>query len=176
MREDAGPPDVFARYPQLYGLWSEIGQELMNGPSQLTPGERELIRAFAAGTARCDFVYIAHSEIAFAWGFEHGIVDKLSDNLDGAPTDPRLKPLLAFVRKLVLRPTALAQADADAVFAAAWEKRALHDAVAVTARMSFMQRFVEGYGFATWSRDAAAEHAKKRVKLGYVNLYPAFAK
>jgi hypothetical protein len=24
MREDAGPPDVFATYPQLYGLWSEM--------------------------------------------------------------------------------------------------------------------------------------------------------
>ena len=176
MRADAGPPDVFAMYPRLYGLWAEMSQVLMRGPSPLTPGERELILAFAAGTAACDFVYTAHSEVAYAWGFEPGLVDKLLDNLDTAPIEPRLKPLLAFVRKLVLRPDELSQEDADAVFAAGWEEKALHDAVAVTTRMSFMQRLVEGHGFATWSRDAAREHAQKRVKLGYVNLYPAFAK
>jgi hypothetical protein len=83
---------------------------------------------------------------------------------------------LAFVRKLVLQTEGLRQSDADAVFAAGWEEQALHDAVAITARMSFMQHLVEGHGFVTWSRDAAREHAKKRVKLGYINLYPAFAK
>jgi hypothetical protein len=53
---------------------------------------------------------------------------------------------------------------------------ALHDAIAITARMAFMQRLVEGHGFVPWSRDVARAHAEKRVKLGYVNLYPAFAK
>jgi hypothetical protein len=70
----------------------------------------------------------------------------------------------------------MAQADADAVFAAGWEERALHDAIAITARMSFMHRLVEGYGFEPLSREVARKHAKKRVMLGYVNLNPAFAK
>jgi hypothetical protein len=42
-------------------------------------------------------------------------------------------------------------------------EQALHDAIAVTARAAFMQRLVEGHGF-----------AKRRVEHGYVNLYPAF--
>jgi uncharacterized peroxidase-related enzyme len=176
LREDAGPPDVFATYPQLYGLWSEMSQVLMNGPSPLTPGERELILAFAAGCAGCDFVYAAHSEVAYAWGFEQGLLDKLLNDLETAPVEPRLRPLLAFVRKLTLRPDELNQADADAVFSVGWREQALHDAIAVTARMSFMQRLVEGHGFVTWPKDVAKEHAKKRVKLGYVNLYPLFAK
>ena len=68
-----------------------------------------------------------------------------------------------------------AQADADAVFAAGWDERALHDAIAVTARMGFMQRLVEGHGFTPWSPEKARTRAEKRVELGYVNLYPAFA-
>jgi hypothetical protein len=36
--------------------------------------------------------------------------------------------------------------------------------------MSFMQRLVEGYGLNPLSKQLAREHAKKRVKLGYVNL------
>ena len=148
----------------------------MNGPSPLSPGERELILAFAAGTAGCTFVYTAHSEVAYAWGIENGLLDRLLDDLDTAFIEPRLRPLLAFVRKLVLKPSELTQADADAVFEAGWDEQALHDAIAVTARMSFMQRLVEGHGFTTWSRDVAREHAKKRVALGYINLYPTFAK
>jgi alkylhydroperoxidase family enzyme len=174
--ENAGPPSVFATYPELYGPWSEMSQLLMNGASPLSPAERELILAFAAGTAGCTFVYVAHSEVAYEWGIEDGLLDRLIDDLDSAPIEQRLKPILAFVRKLILAPKDLTQADADAVFSAGWEEKALHDAIAISARASFMQRLVEGYGFVPLSREVARRHAEKRVKRGYVNLYPAFAK
>lgn len=58
--------------------------------------------------------------------------------------------------------------------AAGWEEQALQDAIAVTARAAFMQRLVEGHGFVPMSSERAAEQAARRVKLGYVNLYPAF--
>jgi AhpD family alkylhydroperoxidase len=75
--EKAGPPDVFAAHRELYGLWSEMSQVLMNGPSPLTPAERELILAFAAGVAGCRFVYVAHSQVAYEWGIEEGMVERL---------------------------------------------------------------------------------------------------
>ena len=174
--ENAGPPNIFAAHPELYRLWSEMSQVLMNGPSPLTSAERELILAFAAGAAGCTFVYIAHSEVAYAWGIEEGLIDRLLNDLDSAPIEQRMKALLAFVRKLALVPGEMTQADADAVFSAGWEEKAVHDAIAITARMSFMQRLVEGHGFKPWPREVAREHAKKRIKFGYVNLYRAFAK
>ena len=103
-----------------------------------------------------------------------GLVDRLLEDLETAPVDARLKPLLAFVRKLMLTPGAMTQADADAVFAAGWDEKALHDAIAVTARAAFMQRLVEGHGFTPMPQEVAAKHAKRRVELGYVNMYPAF--
>ena len=36
------------------------------GPSPLSQGERELIFAFAAGVTGCQFVYVAHAEVAYA--------------------------------------------------------------------------------------------------------------
>jgi alkylhydroperoxidase family enzyme len=148
----------------------------MNGPSPLTPGEREMIASFVVGTAECTFAYVAHSEAAYAWGIEDGLIDKLLDDLDAAPIDPKFKPLLAYVRKLTLTPGEMTQADADDVFEAGWDEKALHDAIAVTARMCFMQRLVEGHGFVPMSREKARRNARKRVDLGYVNLYPEFAK
>jgi alkylhydroperoxidase family enzyme len=152
-----------------------MSQVLMNGPSPLTPAERELLLAFAAGVAGCAFVYVAHSEVAYAWGIEEGALDRLLHDLETAPVDQRLKPILRFVRKLASAPADMSQADADAVLAAGWSEAALHDAIAITARMAFMQRLVEGHGFKPWTREVARERARKRVQLGYVNLYPQFA-
>ncbi len=116
---------------------------------------------------------MAHSEAAYAWGIEHGLIDQLLQNPETAPIEARLRPLLAFVRKLALTPGEMCQADADAVFAAGWDEQALHDAIAVTARAAFMQRIVEGHGFTPLPREAAAKQARRRVELGYVN--PTFA-
>ena len=173
--DDAGPPQVFRLYPELYKAWSEMSQELMNGPSELTPGERELFLAFAAGTAGCKFVYVAHSEVAYAWGVAPNLLESLLADPSLSTADPRLRPLLAFVRKLTLTPGEMSQADADAIFAAGWNEKTFHDVIAITARMCFMQRMVEGFGFTPFPRDFAKIHAANRVKLGYVKLYPEFA-
>jgi alkylhydroperoxidase family enzyme len=146
----------------------------MNGPSPLTPAQRELILAYAAGSAGCRFVCVAHSEVAYAHGIEAGLIDRLLEDPETASIEPRLKPLLAFVRKLAVTPGEMNQADADAVFAAGWSEQALHDAIAVTARAAFMQRLVEGHGFVPMSRELAARRAQQRLQHGYVNLYPAF--
>lgn len=172
--DNAGPPSIFTQYPEIYGPWSKMSEALMNGPSPLSQGERELILAYAAGVGNCKFVYAAHSEVAYAWGVERGLLDSMLTDLNSAPVDARLKPLLAFVGKLMLTPSEISQTDADAVFDAGWEEHALHDAIAVTARAAFMQRLVQGHGFTPPSREIAAKHAKRRVELGYVNLYRAF--
>ena len=148
----------------------------MNGPSPLSQGERELILAYAAGVAGCTFVFVAHAEVAYAWGIEAGALDRLLEDPDTAPVDARLKPLLAFVRKLAVTPNEVCQADADAVFAAGWDEQALQGAIGITARAAFMQRLVDGHGFTPLSREVAARHAKRRIEQGYVNLYAAFRK
>jgi len=175
MPEDAGPSIVFSAYPEIYGSWVEMGQALMNGPSPLTQGEREMIQAYVAGLVDCRNSYEGHVAAAHAWGIENGLIDKLLSDLDSAPIDDKFKPLLSVVKKLTLAPNAMAQADVDAVFAAGWDEKGLHDAIAVTARMNFMCRIVQGYGFTPRGPEHAKERAEKRRKLGYVNLYPSLA-
>lgn len=173
--DEAGPPSIFTKYPDIYGPWSKMSEEMMNGPSPLSQAERELILAYAAGVAGCDFVYVAHSEVAYERGIENGLIERLIKDPDNTAVEPeRLKPLLAFVRKLSVTPGEICQADADSVFAAGWDERALHDAIAITGRAAFMQRLVQGYGFIPMTREHAVKRAKKRIEHGYVNLYSAF--
>lgn len=171
---DAGPPSIYNQYPDIYEPWSRMSEALMNGHSPLSQGERELILAYASAVSGCEFVQIAHSEVAYAWGIHRGLVEQLLADPDSAAAEPRLKVLLAFARKLAATPNAMAQADVDAVLQAGWSEHALHDAVAVTARAVFMHRLVAAYGFTPMSRETAERKAKKRLELGYVNLYPKF--
>ena len=172
--ENAGPPNLFKRYPEIYRHWSEMSEALMNGPSPLSRAEREVILAFAAGSMGCDFVAIAHAEVAYVLGTEEGLVEALLEDFDSAPVDAKMRPLLAYVRKLAAAPATVAQGDVDAVLAAGWDEQALHDAAAVTGRAAFMQRLVQGHGFTPLPREVFRSHAEKRVQRGYVKLYPTF--
>jgi len=174
MPANAGPPAVYMRFPEIYGPWSKMSQALMNGPSPFSEGERELIFAYAAGVSACEFVYVAHAEVAYVWGIEPGLVERLLQDLDSAPIEPRLKPLLTYVRTLSLSPNAITQADVDTVLNAGWTENALLDAIALTARAAFMHRLVGGCGFTPLTREVARKHARKRVDSGYVNQYAAF--
>ncbi len=173
--DDAGPGDVFQAYPEIYGPWADTSQALMNGPSPLSPGERETIAAFVVGAANCQYALVAHRAAAEAHGIAEGLIDALLADLDTAPVDRKFRPLLAYARKLTLAPSEVSQADADAVFAAGWDEKALHDAIAVTARMNFMCRLVQGYGFTPMTPEKARENAEARKRLGYRNLYPKLA-
>ncbi len=174
MPANAGPGNVFPKYPELYRPWSEMSQAMMVGPSPLSEGEREMILAYAAAVGHCDFVYVAHSAVAYAWGIKPGLIEQVLENPDTTEVDDRWRSLLAYVRKLMATPSDLSQADADAVFAAGWSEHALHDAIAVTARAAFMQRLVQGHGFTPMSPEKAVLRAQERKELGYVNLFPAF--
>lgn len=174
--DDAGPPTLFKQHPDIYEPWAHMSQALMNGPSTLSQGERELILTYAAALGGCDFVAVAHAEVAYAWGVERGTLDVLMNRPEDAPVSDALKVLLAYVRKLVLTPTAIVRADVEDVLAAGWDEQALHHAIAITGRAAFMQRLVQGYGFTTLTKEVAAEHAHRRVERGYVNLYSSFRK
>lgn len=148
----------------------------MNGPSPLSRGERELLLAYAAGVAGCGFVCTAHAEVAYAHGIERGIVEDLLADFDGASVDPRLRPILSYVRKLSVDPAEVAQADADAIVNEGWDDKAVHDAAAITARAAFMQRLVQGHGFNVPPLDVLQKSARRRVEQGYVDLYRSFRK
>ena len=170
--ENAGPGNVFSARPEIYRYWAEMGQALINGPSPISPAEREMIQAYVAGLVECRYAHVAHIAAAAARGIDKALFPKLLDSIETAPIADKWKPLLAFIRKLTLTPTKVTQADADAVFAAGWDENTLHDAIAVTARMIFMTRIIHGHGFTPMSPERAKASAEHRAKVGYVDLYP----
>ena len=162
--------DVFRAWPDQAIRLTEHHQVLLrDDDSDLTPGDRELIAAFVSRINGCRYCSGVHTEAARLLGYEEGTVDALLAGIDTAPVADRMKPVLRYVEKLTRQPASLTQQDADAVFAAGWGDKDLHDAVAVCAMFNFMNRFVEGLGIEA-DEKYFKMGAKRLVEGGYSGL------
>lgn len=160
---------VFQAYPEPARLLLEFHEVLMRRPSPFSPGERELIAAYVSGLNDCDYCHGVHTVTAEAFGLPEGVLTAALKDLDTAPVDERLKPVLAYVGKLTRTPARMTDADAEAVFAAGWDEKALHDAVGVCALFNFMNRMVEGLGIRADSAYAQISGVRLRDR-GYAGL------
>ncbi len=124
----------------------ELHERLLRGDSPLSPAQHELIAAYVSGLNACQYCYGVHSETAKAFGLPEGALEALMADLETAPLEKKMLPLLAYAKKLTLEPARMTQADADRVFVAGWSERALHDAVLTICLFNFMNRLLEGHG------------------------------
>ena len=147
----------------------ELHQALLRGDSPLSAAQLELIAAYVSGLNACQYCYGVHSETAKAFGLAEDALDALLADVEPAPVDPRMRPLLAYAKKLTISPTRMTQADADAVFAAGWSERALHDAVLTVCLFNFMNRLLEGHG-CKGAPEIYATRGKALMDEGYAPL------
>ena len=140
--------DVFKAFPDHIKPLLLYHDALLRGDSPLSVAEREMIAAYVSGLNACNFCFGAHKVMARAFGVEEAVIDALIENVDGAPVDDKLKPILKYVAKLKDLPPRLRDADAQAVYDAGWSEHALFDAVQVAALFNFMNRIIEGTGIA----------------------------
>ena len=140
-------PHVLAKFNTGTGRpLVEYHEALLRGESPFTIAERELMAAYVSGVNACQYCHGAHTAAAKQFGVAEQLISDLLTNLATAAIEPRMVPVLNYVRKLTLTPTQMTQADADAVYEAGWSERALYDAVQICCLYNFMNRFVEGIG------------------------------
>lgn len=158
---------VFRRFPGAVAPLLEYHDRILRDPSPLTVAERELIAAWVSGLNACTFCHGAHRIAAEAYGIEPDLIEGLMADIDTSPVASKLKPILAYVRKLTLTPARMVESDAEAVYAAGWDEQALFDAISVCALFNFMNRLVEGSGIRRNPLAAAPEEmAARRARMG----------
>ncbi|HBK92106.1 MAG TPA: peroxidase [Parvularcula sp.] len=138
--------DVYKRFPEHVKPLLEYHDRLLRGESPLSVGERELIAAYVSGLNACGFCYGAHKLYADIFGFDAQIVEQMVADLESAPIDSKLKPLLRYAAKLKNLPPQLTPDDAKAVYDAGWSERALFDTIQIAALFNYMNRIIEGTG------------------------------
>ncbi len=137
---------IFQAFPETARPLITYHQVLLRGDSPLTAAERELIAAYVSGLIDCNFCRSMHSQIAVDLGMSPEVVAKMLSKPHKADIDPRMRPVFDFVRKLTLSPEKITRADVDAIFAAGWDDRAVHDVTAICGLFNLMSRFVDGLG------------------------------
>ena len=163
---NAAVRDVFAAFPDTATHLMAYHQQLLRGPSPFTVAERELIAAYVSGLNSCRYCHGVHTATAEALGVPEGLLRDLLENIDTADIEAKLRPVLRYVAKLTATPARMTEDDAQSVFAAGWDDRALHDAVSVCAMFNFMNRLVEGLGI-TAGPDYFREAARRLSTVGY---------
>jgi uncharacterized peroxidase-related enzyme len=138
--------DVFREFPETSRVIGALHLEIMRRKSAFSKGERELMSALVSTLNGCTYCTGIHESAAEAFGIEPGLLAQLIEDIDTASVDDRLKPVLHYVAKLTLQPSRMLEKDAQAVFAAGWDEKALFDAVCVCSFYSFMNRYVDGTG------------------------------
>jgi uncharacterized peroxidase-related enzyme len=164
--ENATLPDLVRANADLLEMLRPYGQRLMRGPSPLTVGQRELIAAYVSGINCCRYCHDSHDLVARAFGIDDTTLTAALADLQMAPIDVRLKPILQYVRKLTETPARMTEADSAAVYDAGWSDEALLHAVAVCAYFNNMNRLVEGVGIAGAGKDYSAA-AERLIRDGY---------
>ena len=172
LRPDAGVSDLYKARRPVYLHWIRMGHEIMSEDGPLSKGERELIATYVSSLNGCEYCRAAHLPAMALHDIEQQVVDALLADILTAPVEERFKPLFRFVKKLALEPSALTQADADAVYAAGWSEEALQSAIDVACRFSFMNRLVMGYGLTPPDAKTAKLEAERRNRHGYAHLTP----
>lgn len=138
--------DLYARFPRNVRPLMDYTDGLLRGEGELSVGARELIATYVSALNACAFCTGAHRAYAEVFGIDGALIDALIADVETAPVDERLRPVLAYVAKLNTLPSRLVQQDAQAVYDAGWSEAALYEAVQVCALFNMMNRIIEGTG------------------------------
>jgi uncharacterized peroxidase-related enzyme len=158
--------DFYRAYPASCRPLGEFTEAAMRGPSPFTQGQRELIAAYVSGLNACAYCHGTHLGVAEACGVAPDLIKALLNDIETAPVEASMKPILRYVRKLTLSPARVTDADAAAVYDAGWGDEALYSTILVTALFNFYNRLVDGVGLAL--PDGYAPEAAKRLStIGY---------
>lgn len=160
---------VFQAYPDTARPLLDYHELVMRGPSPFTEAERELIAAYVSGVNACDYCHGIHTVTAEAFGVPPGLLSAALTDLETAPIEERLKPVLRYVGKLTTTPAKMTEADANAVFDAGWDELALYHVVLVCGLFNFMNRIVDGLGIQTVDSYYAIS-GNRLHKIGYAGL------
>ena len=135
-----------------------FGNELLRGPSPLTPAERELIAAFVSSRNDCTFCSRTHQAVATHLLDDGGsTVCALIDDLETAPVDDKLRSLLRIAAKVAHSGRDVLADDIATARAAGATDEDIHDAVLVAAAFCMFNRYVDGLAALTPDDDATYE-------------------
>jgi uncharacterized peroxidase-related enzyme len=145
---------------------------LLQGPSTLSRGERELIATYVSSRNCTHYCHSIHGAIAAAHlGGNEALVKQVKTDFLLADVSPKLKALLAIAGKVQQDGKLVIAADVDAARREGATDLEVHDTVLIAAAFCMYNRYVDGLGTDQPEDEAFYRERGPRVaRDGYVKV------
>ena len=138
--------------PETAKPLNELVDVLLQGPSTLTPGERELIATFVSARNDCRYCQTIHGAVAAAHLHgDEGLVAQVKVDFEQALVSDKLKALLVIAGKTAEGGKLVTAEDVDRARQLGATDLEIHDTVLIAAVFCMCNRYVDG--LATWAPD-----------------------
>ena len=141
-------------------------EEVMRGPSPLSPGLRELIGAYFSKKNQCSFCSDSHAAAAAEF-LEEDLVDEVLRDLESSRLDDAHKALFRYVAKLAEHPERVVVSDINKLKDAGWSEEAIYDALTVASVFKFYNTWNNGSGVQNMKTSDYLYSGKVLNTLGY---------
>jgi uncharacterized peroxidase-related enzyme len=155
--------------PETARPLNQLVEVLLQGPSTLTKGERELIATYVSSLNECRYCTSIHGAIAKAHLKDGDVVARVKADPATAPVSAKLKTLLRIAEKVQAGGRAVSDQDVAAARAEGATDVEIHDAVLIAAAFCMFNRYVDG--LATWAPDDPNlydQMGAHRAEVGYL--------
>jgi alkylhydroperoxidase family enzyme len=92
--------DVYRAYQETCRPLCVVTEAAMRGPSPLTQGQRELIAAYVSWLNACTYCHSTQLGVAEACGVAPDLITASLADVETAPLESRMKPILRYARRL----------------------------------------------------------------------------
>jgi uncharacterized peroxidase-related enzyme len=141
-------------------------EEVMRGPSPLSPGLRELIGAYVSKKNQYCFCSNAHAAAA-AQFMDADLVGEVLQDLESSRLDAAHKELFRYVGKLTENPAGITADDVGRLKELGWSEEAIYDALTVASVFRFYNTWNAGAGVRTMTSTDYVYSGKVLKRLGY---------
>lgn len=136
---------VAIRQPYLRA-WMAMMDDLVSGPSDLTPVQRETIAVVVSALNRCHYCMVSHGAALRRLTGDPVLVDQLLTNHRAAPLPTVDRALVELAAAITTRPDAAGEADWAPLREAGLSDAAIFDAVAVASLFNMTNRVLSTVG------------------------------
>jgi uncharacterized peroxidase-related enzyme len=142
---------LMAYRPETALPLNQLVEVLLQSPSTLSKGERELIATYVSSLNRCTFCASTHGAIAKHHLNDGEVVRQVAADPEKAPISPKLKALMRIAAKVQHGGRGVTDEDVAAARTLGATDVEVHDTVLIAAAFCMFNRYVDG--LATWAPD-----------------------
>lgn len=149
-RENLGfVPNVFVTYmvrPTHFSHWFNHFKEVMNGDSQLTRAEREMICLVVSAENRCLYCLVSHGAELRLLLKDSMTADRVAFDYRRAGLDERIVAMLDYAVKITRAPVECDEMDVEYLRGFGFSDEGIFDIIEVTAMFNFTNRLASATG------------------------------